>query len=281
MTAMRIGNREFSRQEAPYLLAVINVTPDSFFSESRLTKPDALAEQALRFEQEGADLIDIGGESTRPGSTPISLQQELDRVIPAIIAIRKVTDIPISIDTTKAIVAEAAIANGANLINDISAFGHDPRMIDVARKSGVACCLMHMQGTPDTMQQNPHYTEVVTEVRDHLLERARFAEDAGIAPEKIILDPGIGFGKTTQHNLKLIRDFAKSVNNRYPVLIGHSRKRFIGTLLNQDAPEDRLFGTLGASLAAYSCGATFLRVHDVAATRELFTVFKSIMRGEP
>ncbi len=258
-------------------MAIINTTADSFYGSSRVSSVEAAALKAAKFEKEGADILDIGGESTRPGSLPIPPEVEIERTIPTIIAVKAATTSKISIDTTKAIVAEKAIEAGATIVNDISAMSFDKKMVGVVKAHGSMVVLTHIKGTPLTMQNAPHYDNVVNEVTEWLLNRANYAEKNGILPEKIILDPGIGFGKMLNDNLQLISKFTAAVDGRYPVLIGHSRKKFIGELLSRENPDDRLFGTIGASIAASLCGASILRVHDPAPTIEALVVACTIL----
>jgi dihydropteroate synthase len=276
---MRIGNKTFNLGERPFLFGIVNVTPDSFYDKGRHYSPEDAVARATALEADGADLLDVGGESTRPGSDPLPEDEELRRVIPVIHAITLRASVPVSIDTTKSAVARAALDAGAALINDVSGMTHDPAMRDLAASAGVPVVLMHMPGTPKTMQDNPHYEDAVREVGDWLLLRAAEAERAGIPAEQIILDPGIGFGKRLEDNLALIRGFARYINNRYPVLIGHSRKRFIGLLTGRTDPVDRLYGSLGAAAGAALHGAHFLRVHDVRETRDCLAVFCALRRN--
>jgi dihydropteroate synthase len=226
----------------------------------------------------GADLIDIGGESTRPGAQPVSEAEELARVLPVIRGLCKEIAVPISIDTYKAQVARAALAAGADIVNDISALRFDPAMADLIAAEKVPVVLMHMQGTPRTMQADPQYTDVVREVRDFLATQLYDAMDAGIAPEAIVLDPGIGFGKSLDHNLQLLRGLSIVAALGQPILVGVSRKTFIGKILNLDAG-DRLEGSLAAAVAAVLGGANIVRVHDVAETRNAVRVADALRFG--
>jgi dihydropteroate synthase len=277
----------------PLVMGIINTTPDSFYDKSRAMGIAAL-ETALRFVLEGADILDIGGESTRPGSSYVSADEEISRVVPLIRSIRQETQIPISVDTRKAPVARAALEAGANVINDISALRDDPALGELAAASGVPVILMHMQGTPQTMQQDPEYHDVLQEVRSFLQQRIDYAQGLGIACEKIIIDPGIGFGKAHAHNLLLLRHLDKLADLGYPVLMGHSRKSFIGRILAgegaegrgeggdpaEPAPADqRLFGSLAVVADSYYRGARLFRVHDVRETRELLDVCHAISRA--
>jgi dihydropteroate synthase len=255
----------------PAVMGVLNVTPDSFSDGGSFFEPDAAVAHGHVLASEGADLIDVGGESTRPGSEPVSLQEELRRVVPVIEELATAVEAPISIDTRKAAVARAALAAGATFVNDVSALRGDPDMAAVVAGSGADLCLMHMQGEPGTMQDDPRYDDVVSDVKDFLEGRLAFAIGEGVTPEKIWLDPGIGFGKTLDHNLDLIRRLGEIAAIGQPVVVGASRKRFIGALIGR--PEgDRLAGSLAAAVIACERGAAMVRVHDVAATREALAV---------
>ena len=224
-------------------MGIVNATPDSFSDGGNYRAPEDAIAHGLRLVAEGADIIDIGGESTRPYSEPVPAEQEIERVVHVVQGIAAETDVPISIDTSKAVVATAAIQAGAEIINDVTGLTGDPDMLKVAVDSGVGVCAMHMQGTPATMQNNPHYEDVIQEVMDYLSQRKACLLDAGIRLEKICLDPGIGFGKTHEHNLKLLANCEAFLELNCPILIGHSRKGFIGELLN-DKQTERDSGTL-------------------------------------
>lgn len=249
------------------IMGILNITPDSFFDGGRYNTFDRAVERGLRLVDEGADILDIGGESTRPGSQPVATQQELDRVVPVIEALHARTDAILSIDTTKALVAREAIAAGATVVNDISALRCDPEMADIVAGSGAFVVLMHMLGTPDTMQVDPVYSDVVQEILGFLEVRLRATMDAGIPRDRILLDPGIGFGKRLEHNLDILRNIWRFAELGPPILIGLSRKSFLGAIL--DASEDeRLSGTIAANAAAVLNGADALRVHDVKEGRQ-------------
>ena len=258
--------RELNPDGRVLIMGILNVTPDSFSDGGRFLSPDAAVERALAMEKEGADIIDVGGESSRPGADPVPVEEELRRVLPVLERLRGKLRIPISIDTTKAEVAEAALRAGASIVNDISALRFDPAMAPLVAKFGAGLVLMHMLGTPKTMQQAPHYEDVVTEVRDFLAERAQYAQSQGIPREAIAVDPGIGFGKTVEHNLELLRRLPELVELGFPVLVGPSRKSFIGAILGLGV-EERLEGTLAACAVAVVRGADILRVHDVKEVR--------------
>jgi len=250
------------------IMGILNVTPDSFTDGGVFFKFEAAVTQAQKIISEGADILDIGGESTRPFSEPVSIDQELQRVLPVIEAVRKVSDIPISIDTTKVEVARRALEAGADIVNDVSALRFDNRMSDLIAATGVPVILMHMQGKPGTMQKNPTYASLFSEVIAFLQERVGFAIHNGVAREQIIVDPGIGFGKSITHNLLLIRDLDLLQCLDRPILLGASRKRFMGSIL--DRPEqEREIGTAVANSFGVAAGAHIIRVHDVATNKQV------------
>ena len=262
----------------PLVMGVLNVTPDSFSDGGRYLETEAAVAHGLRLAQEGADVVDVGGESTRPGAGPVAEQEELNRVLPVVERLAAELRVPLSIDTSKAEVARRAIEAGAGFLNDVTALAGDPGMAEVAAASGVDVCLMHMRGTPRTMQEDPRYGDVVAEVAAFLEQRLQFATGRGIAEERIWLDPGVGFGKALEHNLELLRRLDEIVALGRPVLVGASRKRFIGALTGK--PEDqRLGGSLAAALIAMERGAAMLRVHDVAATRDAVDVFSATVES--
>lgn len=248
----------------PIVMGVLNVTPDSFSDGGRYAALDAAIAHGERMVEQGAGIIDVGGESTRPGAADVAEAQEIERVVPLIEALRPRVTVPISIDTSKAAVMRAAVAAGATMINDVRAL-REPGALAAAAATDAAVCLMHMQGEPRSMQNDPRYTNVVTEVRDFLAERLRECIDAGIAAERIALDPGIGFGKRIQHNLDLLANVPTLVTLGRPVLIGASRKSMFQSLLNRPV-EQRLAGGLAVGTAAVLAGASILRAHDVAET---------------
>ena len=256
-------------------MGVINVTPDSFSDGGEYLHPEIAVARGVALAAEGAGLLDVGGESTRPGSGGVTADVELDRVLPVIRGLREATDVPISIDTSKAVVAEQAIAEGAAFVNDVTALRGDPRMAGVVAEAGVPVCLMHMRGTPRTMQDDPRYDDVVAEVAAFLAERAQAAEASGIAREAICIDPGIGFGKTGEHNLSLLRRLEAIVAVGPPVVVGVSRKRFLGAIIGDpDAP--RAVATAAANVEAVRRGAWMVRVHDVRETREALAVAAAV-----
>jgi dihydropteroate synthase len=265
------------RLDRPLLMGIVNVTPDSFFDGGRFSDPQRAVEHALRLVEEGADLLDIGAESTRPGALPVDAREERRRLLPVVAAVAKAVAVPISVDTFKAEVARAAIDAGAVMVNDVTALRGDRAMVDVVAETGAGLALMHMQGTPETMQQAPHYGDVVGEVARFLTERARFAIDHGVAKDRIALDPGIGFGKTLEHNLDLLANLHVLVESGYPLLVGPSRKGFIGQLTGQSV-EARGWGTAGAVALAVEQGAHILRVHDVGPMKDVAKVAVAIAR---
>lgn len=270
------GPLEFTHRTL--IMGILNVTPDSFFDGGRRFDPGEAIAGAIAMAAAGADVIDIGGESTRPGAEPVSAQEELDRVMPVIRGLRRAVSIPLSIDTYKAGVARAALAEGVDIVNDIGALRFDPEMIAVVAAEKVPVVLMHMQGTPKTMQLNPTYADVLEEVSAFLAGRIRFARAHGIAAENIIIDPGIGFGKTVEHNLVLMRGLPALAAMGQPLLVGASRKGFIGKILNVEA-EGRLEGSLAAAVAAVLGGANIVRVHDVQETRRVIRIADAIRFG--
>ena len=258
------------------VMGVVNVTPDSFSDGGRFLRVDDAVAQGLRLAAEGADYLDIGGESSRPGAEEVGEQEELDRVAPVIERLAAGVDVPVSIDTYKPSVARECLRLGARMINDISGLG-DPEMIRVATEAGASVVIMHMRGRPKTMQRDPHYDDVVGEVRTFLHERAAQAREAGI--EDVIVDPGIGFGKTAAHNFEILRRLAAFTSLGFPVLVGPSRKSFLGALPSGLPPEQRLEGTLAAVAVAVVNGAAIVRVHDVAATKRAVEVADAIRRA--
>ena len=269
-----LGTRRLTFGRRPSVMGIVNVTPDSFSDGGRHLDPTAAVDTALRMEDDGAAIVDIGGESTRPYSDPVAADEEIARVLPVIERLRGRLAIPISIDTGKAAVAAAAIAAGAEIINDVTGLDGDPEMAAVARSHRVGVCVMHMRGTPQTMQDDPKYDDIVREIADYLLARREDCLAKGIPHERICLDPGIGFGKTHAHNLRLLRSVGRFVRLGSPLLIGHSRKGFIAHVLG-DKQADRTAGTLGVSLAVARQGAHLLRVHDVRETVDGLKLFEA------
>ncbi|MGA1274258.1 MAG: dihydropteroate synthase [Gemmobacter sp.] len=272
------------RTDRPAVMGVLNATPDSFSDGGRFIAPEAALAQGLRMAAEGADILDIGGESTRPGAAPVPIAEEIARTAPLIAGLRAAgVRLPISIDTRKARVAEAALDAGADMVNDVSALGFDPDLAPLVAARGVPLCLMHMQGTPETMQIDPRYDDVVLDVRAMLAARIAAAEAAGIARARILIDPGIGFGKTAAHNLALGARLSALHGMGCAVLYGASRKRFIGRLggMGAEAPADRrLGGSIAVALAAAAQGAQVVRVHDVWETRQALDLWRASVTGE-
>lgn len=271
-----VGSQRWEMAGHTKLMGIVNVTPDSFSDGGQFDSATAAVEHALRLVEEGADILDIGGESTRPGATPVSLDEELYRVVPVVRELARQTRTPISIDTSKAEVARQCLAAGAVIVNDISGLAFDADMPRVCAESDCGVIVMHIQGTPQTMQADPRYDDVVTDLCQHFSRRLNALETAGIARERIVLDPGIGFGKTAEHNLELLSHIATFHMLGRPVLIGHSRKRFLKKVLGRDV-EERNAGTLGVSIALAAQGTDILRVHDVRATRDALLAWKTVL----
>ncbi len=261
--------------DRPRVMGIVNVTPDSFSDGGEYADIDAAVTHALQLAEEGADILDIGGESTRPGADDVPLEEELRRVIPVIERLASRTTLPISIDTSKPEVMRAAVAAGAGMINDVYAL-HREGALDAAAALGMPVVLMHMLGEPRSMQATPHYDDVVAEVHRFLAERIFSAEMAGIAKKNIVVDPGFGFGKTTAHNLTLLARLDRFTDLGVPVLAGLSRKRTIGELTGRDDPHDRVHGSIAAHVIAAQRGATLLRVHDVAATVDALKIWDAV-----
>nr|MBI3614760.1 dihydropteroate synthase [Nitrospirota bacterium] len=263
-----------------HLMGILNVTPDSFSDGGRFLAPDAAVARVLAMVEAGADMIDIGAESTRPGAEPVDEQEEIRRLIPIVKEVCRRVTVPVSVDTTKASVAEQALAAGAAIINDVSALRNDARMGAVVAEAGAGLVLMHAQGTPQTMQEAPAYHDVVTEVRQFLADRVLTALEFGVSPAQIVLDPGIGFGKNLEHNLTLLAQISELVSLGYPILVGVSRKAFIGQVLGRPV-EQRVMGTAAASAMAIVGGARAVRVHDVGEIRDVVTMVEAIRRRQP
>jgi dihydropteroate synthase len=261
------------------LVGILNATPDSFSDGGRHLDPGRAAAAAAEMVAAGAGMLDVGAESTRPGSAPVPADEERRRLLPVLRAVRTAVRVPLSVDTTKAEVARLALEEGADVVNDVSAGRFDPEMLPLCARHGVPVVLVHMQGTPATMQRDPRYTDVVAEVADFLAERARAALAAGVGPDAVVIDPGIGFGKTVEHNCRLLRRLDLIAALGYPVLVGVSRKGFIGGLLGGRGIEARLHGTAAAVALAVAGGARLLRVHDVAAMRDVVTVAEAVARA--
>jgi dihydropteroate synthase len=257
--------------QAPTVMGIVNVTPDSFSDGGLFLDADAAVAHGERLIAEGAAILDVGGESTRPGAVPVSAEEELRRVAPVVERLAA-GGAWVSIDTTKVAVARAALAAGATVVNDVSAFRFEPDLAELVADAGADCCLMHMLGEPRTMQDDPRYDDVVSEVKAFLEERLAFAIGSGIARERIWLDPGIGFGKTVAHNVELLRRLDELVAIGQPLAIGTSRKRFLGSLAGGRAEDERLPGTIATNVLAFQRGASVFRVHDVAAVVDALAV---------
>ncbi|XZE22428.1 dihydropteroate synthase [Pirellulaceae bacterium SH449] len=267
-----IRDRQIIFNRRPVLMGILNVTPDSFSDGGQFYAIQSAVDQAKRLEDQGAGILDIGGESTRPYSEPVPEEEELRRVAAILERLQGKIEIPVSIDTTKSRVAEAAIQLGASIINDVSGLEADPAMVEVAKKTGAGVCAMHMKGTPLTMQDDPRYDNVIEEIFSYLCDRRDWLIQRGIEPDRICLDPGIGFGKTHDHNLELIRNAARFHDTGRPILVGHSRKGFIAKLLgNKDT--NRTLGTVGASLSLALQRIQILRVHDVQEHKQALDLF--------
>jgi len=270
---LRTRSLHFGRR--PLLMGIVNVTPDSFSDGGKFLSVESAVEQALRLVDEGADLLDIGGESTRPYSEAVSTDEELNRVTPVFEALKDRIEVPLSVDTSKAVVANAAVSAGAEIINDVTALTGDPSMLQFACDCEAGICAMHMQGTPQTMQDDPRYEDVVRDVSEYLGARLEALTAAGIAINRVCLDPGIGFGKSHQHNLTLMARCGQLHELGRPLLVGHSRKGFLGKLLG-DKQADRTSATVGAALSLAAQGVQVIRVHDVRPVREALLAFEAV-----
>ncbi len=273
---LSIGNKQFDLSRA-IVMGILNVTPDSFSDGGRFDRIELALEHTIRMQQEGADVIDIGGESTRPGASSVTVDEELERVIPVIRAIRKQSSIPISIDTSKPEVMRAAVAEGADMINDVNAL-QAKAAIETCAELDIPVCLMHMQGKPRTMQQDPQYDDVVNDVADFLLQRSRACMNAGVDRSNIVIDPGFGFGKSLRHNLSLLNRLESICALELPVLVGISRKSMLGAILDKPVTE-RLYAGIAAAVIAYNKGARLFRVHDVAPTRDALAVCDALQHS--
>ena len=274
-TAWKLRTQELTLLGTPRIMGIVNVTPDSFSDGGLYHDPARAIERGLQLAAEGADILDVGGESTRPYSTPVTAEEELRRVIPVVQALCEQSSVPVSIDTSKAAVAREAIAAGAEIINDITGFSGDRAMLDAALETAAGVCAMHMQGTPQTMQDDPRYEDVVDDVYRYLEQRRDWLLAAGVERERICLDPGIGFGKTHQHNLELAAACNRFHSLGQPLLVGHSRKGFIGKVLG-DKQCDRTAGTIGVALALARQGVQVLRVHDCQAVQQALALFSAV-----
>jgi dihydropteroate synthase len=277
MHVWQLTDRLLTIANRPLVMGIINVTPDSFSDGGKYFNVDAAVAKGLELVQQGADILDIGGESTRPGATAVPVEEELRRIIPVVAGLARQTAAPLSVDTSKAEVARSSLAAGAHIINDVTGLAGDPAMVEVARESKAGVILMHMKGTPATMQVDPHYEDVVVEIGRFFEERLRVTAEAGIPPERIVLDPGIGFGKTSEHNLEILAQLGEFQRFGRPICLGVSRKGFVGRLLNNRPVERRLAGSLAALCHAMSHRAVqVVRVHDVEESRDAVNVVASI-----
>ncbi len=275
---LKVRNKVFNWDEGPFFMGIINVTPDSFSDGGDFFSLDSALKRAYELVEEGADILDVGGLSTRPYSDPIPEEEEIKRVIPVIKAIREnFPDIPISVDTYRAKVAELALNFGADIVNDISAVRFDPHMVEVLKNFQVPIVIMHMLGTPKTMQINPVYKNVVEEIKEFLKARAYFLIEKGVSPEKIIIDPGIGFGKTFEHNLEIIRNLDSFHELNFPILLGHSRKSFLGEIVKKP-PKARDGATVGVSVWALFKKVHILRVHRIDLSKDALEVLKVLLQ---
>ena len=265
--------------DEPAIMGILNVTPDSFSDGGRFIEPGPAVDHALAMIADGAKIIDVGGESTRPGSKPVSSTEQINRVTPVLKKLSKQTKIPISIDTTSASVARAALDAGASIVNDISALRCDSQMVELVAQSRVPVILMHMQGKPANMQTNPTYDNIVQEDFDFLAERIDFTVSAGVDRNQIVIDPGIGFGKKLEHNLLLMKNLRKFHQLNVPLLVGPSRKSFIGTVLGLDGTEDRLMGTAATVACCTFAGTQIIRVHDVKQMHQIVQMLSAIYTG--
>lgn len=276
---LRLGHSSFDLSTKTLVMGILNVTPDSFSDGGLFFSPSSAVDHALSMVACGADIIDVGGESTRPGSEPIGVEEELLRIVPVIRALSGRIDIPISIDTYKSEVARVALQEGAQIVNDVSALRFDRNMAEVAAKSDAAVVLMHMQGTPRSMQKSPYYVDLVTEVKEYLAQSVEMARNAGISDDRIIVDPGLGFGKTFAHNLEIIRRLGELRDLGKAILVGPSRKAFIGKYLGDVPADQRLEGTAAAVAISIFNGANIVRVHDVREMSKVVRVADAILRG--
>ena len=278
MNIKNLNDWLLSKKKRSLIMGILNVTPDSFSDGGDYYEKNLAVEHALKMVNQGADIIDIGGESTRPFSEPVSFDEEISRVIPVIKGIRENSDVCISIDTTKSKVALAALESGASFINDISAMETDPAMVNVALKFDCPLVLMHMKGKPKNMQDNPLYKSLINDIKNYLLERVNFAISKGVDSKKIIIDPGIGFGKTVENNFEIINNLEQFVEMKLPVLLGASRKSFIGVTLNLPEKE-RMEGSIATNIIGLQKGAKIFRVHDVVETNRAMVIANKIFNS--
>ena len=273
----RFKERTVNFADRALVMGILNVTPDSFSEDGLNFSPKIAIKSGLRMVDEGADIIDIGGESTRPGADPITAHEEINRILPVIHGFRALSDIPISVDTYKSDVAKVALENGADIINDISGFQHDDDMKDVAKKYNAGCIIMHMRGTPKTMQRHVEYNDIIAEISNFFRQSIHLLSSAGVEREFMCLDPGIGFSKTTDQNLYLISNISIFTQFALPLLIGPSRKSFIGQALKIDSPKDRVWGTAATVCYALDHGVHIVRVHDVKEMRQICNMTNALI----
>lgn len=279
MTQLKKGSLRDRISQGPVIMGVVNVTPDSFSDGGQFYNANNAIEHGLQLLSDGADILDIGGESTRPGAEVVDIQDEIDRVVPVIEGLRDQAEF-ISIDTRNAETMRAALKAGANIINDVSALSYDPESLDVAVQAKVSVILMHSQGTPQDMQNNPNYNSVVSDVCEYLKSRIEFCKTHRLDPDLLCVDPGIGFGKTLEHNLLLLRNLKEFHALGVPILLGTSRKSFIAAICNDEPPHDRISGSVASALWGLSQGVQIFRVHDVKETKQAFDVFQAISSSE-
>ncbi|MHB9026340.1 MAG: dihydropteroate synthase [Armatimonadota bacterium] len=276
---LRCGSHALPLGAKTYLMGILNITPDSFSGDGLGDDPDAVLARATRMVEDGVDILDVGGESTRPGAEAVPLEEELRRVVPIVRALAERFPVPVSVDTYKSAVARAALDAGATIVNDISGLRFDPEMANTVAAAGAALVIMHIKGTPRTMQQNPHYDDLMTEICAYLQDSTAIAAQAGIPAGQVVLDPGFGFGKTPEHNLELLRRLRELTSYGQPVLIGTSRKSTIGRILGDLPPEDRLEGTAATIAIAIAHGADLVRVHDVKPMARVARMTDAIVRA--
>jgi dihydropteroate synthase len=280
LRSWKFGDNQWVMGDFPRLMGIVNVTPDSFSDGGIHQSVDSAIEHALKLAEQGADILDIGGESTRPGAEPVSEKQELERVIPVIEKLSSLTEVPISIDTMKSVVAKEAIQAGAIIVNDVSGLEFDPEMPSVCAETNAGVICMHMKGDPQTMQDEPVYENVCKEITEYLAGRIEFLKQNGISQERIVIDPGVGFGKTAEHNLEIMKNISTFRDTDSPVLIGHSRKRFLSKMIGRKVDE-RLAGTIGVSIALAMQNVDIIRVHDIQAVKDSLIAWKSLSDGVP
>jgi dihydropteroate synthase len=285
MSVLKIGNRSFELGKKTIIMGILNVTPDSFSDGGEFFSVENAVDHALQMEKDGADIIDIGGESTRPSSNPVSLDEELKRVVPVVEELVKKTNIPISVDTYKSKIAKKTLDLGADMINDTTALQGDKNLVNIIVEYDVPVCLMHMKGAPGEMQRNPQYIDVVKEIHDFLKERTKYAMSQRIKRENIIVDPGIGFGKRTgrgiEDNCEILNRLSELKDLGFPIMVGASRKTFIGNICGKNKPltiSDRLEGSLAAACISIVNGADIVRVHDVKETRRCLNLVDNVIR---